>query len=89
MNLIPALNRLEDEKFNNYIGRRSTVHMKNAILAITQNESEECMYEDWFRKPLDVAEQLADRLAFSEQCIKEGVSWEEYRKLSKEYRAGQ
>ena len=89
MNATTFIKRLEDEQFNSCIGRRSTVHIKDAIRSLEQGGGEVIMYEDWFRSPLEVVEYLADRLAFSEQCIKEGINWKEYRKLSKEYRAGQ
>ncbi len=34
--------------------------------------------EDWFRRPFDVCELLADRLSCAEWCLKEEISFESY-----------
>ncbi len=34
--------------------------------------------EDWFKRPFDVCELLADRLSTAEWCLKEEVSFESY-----------
>lgn len=57
--------------------------MHRAVDSVDREAIEtETFSEDWFRRPLTVAEKLADRLSLSEQCIKQRVSWAGYKELT-------
>ncbi len=55
-----------------------SVALINSTIHKVEKESHVYDREDWFKRPFDVCELLADRLSCAEWCLKEDVSFDGY-----------